>query len=357
MVNNILSLSKQFISVKSYAGNWEALDAVLQVAATTLKGFTIERFENKRSKSILVYSSQKRPSKFRIVLNGHLDIIPGKDYQYVPKVINNRLYGVGAMDMKASAACLILVFKEMAKKVNYPLGLQLVTDEEIGGFNGTKYQIDKGVRADFVIVGESTSLNINNSSKGVLWLKISTYGKTAHSAYPWRGENAIWKMNNFLSQLRKKFPNPSQEGWETTVNLSKIETNNQTFNKIPDDCEIWLDIRYVPKDSNKIANNIKKIVPPGYKTDIIEYELPLLVKENNQFIRLLQKIAKKITNKPVSLYGSHGSSDARHFSRVSCDSVCFGPIGGGIGSDVEWVDISSLEQNYKILKEFLLKVY
>ena len=33
----------------------------------------------------------------------------------------------------------------MANKVDYPLGLQLVTDEEVGGFNGTKYQIEKAL--------------------------------------------------------------------------------------------------------------------------------------------------------------------------------------------------------------------
>ena len=108
------------------------------------------------------------------------------------------------MDMKANVACLMTVFKDVADKVNYPLGLQLVTDEEIGGFHGTKYQIEKGVRAEFVVVGESTDLNIKNRAKGILWAKISAKGKTAHGAYPWRGENAIWKMNEFLNCLKRQ---------------------------------------------------------------------------------------------------------------------------------------------------------
>src|SRR3989338_8927162 len=240
MINKILSLSKELISIKSTPNNLKALEKSLEIAVSKLTGYAIERFENKGIKSVLVSNSKKRPKRFKIILNGHLDVIPGKDYQYVPKIIRDRLYGVGAMDMKANAACLITVFKEVAKKVKYPLGLQLVTDEETGGFNGTKYQIDKGVRADFVIAGETTNFKIVNKAKGILWIKISTTGKTAHGAYPWNGINAVWKMIKFLNQLEKKYPIPDQQTWVTTVNLSRIVTGNQTFNKIPDDCEVCL---------------------------------------------------------------------------------------------------------------------
>lgn len=356
MVNKIVSLTKDFVAIRSTPENKEALDKILNIALSQLKGYKIEMFENNNVKSALIYNSQKRPRKFKIILNGHLDIIPGKDHQYSPKIKKNRFYGVGTMDMKASAACLIMVFKEIANKVNYPLGLQLVTDEEIGGFNGTKYQIDQGVKADFVIVGEATNFNIENKTKGILWVKISSKGKTAHGAYPWKGENSIWKMNKFLNLLGEKFPVPNQEKWITTVNLSKIETSNQTFNKIPDDCVVWLDIRYIPKDSNTIVNAIKKLLPHGFKLDIVLKEPALSTDENNQFLKLLQKKIEQITKKQVSILAANGSSDVRHFSRVNCDGVEFGPIGKGMGSDNEWVDIPSLDKYYQILKDFLLSL-
>lgn len=355
-MEEIIELSKKLISIKSTKDNRSALDECLTLCVSKLRGFTIERFEKDGTKSVLVYASKKRPEKFKIILNGHLDVIPGKDKQYDPMVVGNKLYGVGAMDMKASVACLIEIFKEVAKKVKYPLGLQLVTDEEIGGFNGTAYQIEKGVLSDFVIAGESTGLKINNSSKGILWVKISAFGKTAHGAYPWRGENAVWKMNQFLTVLRKKHPNPSKESWATTINLSKIETRNVSFNKIPDDCTIGLDIRFVPEESKKIVASIKKILPLGFCMEIIEQEPAVLVKENNRFIRLLKLVGNQITGKKIVLYGSQGSSDIRHFCKKNCEGVCFGPIGGGIGSDNEWVDIPSLKINNDILKKFFLKV-
>lgn len=356
MLNKIVTLTKAFVSIKSNSENTAELNKILEIALSNLKGYTIERFENKGFKSALIYNSQKRPSKFRIILNGHLDVVPGKDYQYLPKIRGNKLYGVGSMDMKASVACLIMVFKETASKVDYPLALQLVTDEEIGGFNGTKYQIENGVKADFVIAGESTNLHIANRAKGILQVKISTNGKTAHGAYPWNGENAIWKMNQFLNSLSKRYPIPDRQEWVTTVNLSKINTSNQSFNKIPDDCEIWLDIRYIPEEADTIVNSIKELLPKGYKLDIVEKEPSLFVDENNQYLKMLQRVDEQVTKKKVHIYGAQGSSDARHFTRVGIDGIEFGPIGQNIGGDNESVSIKSLEQYYQILKNFLFSI-
>ncbi len=356
MLNKIVTLSKEFVSIKSNSENTAELDKILKIALSNLKGYTIERFEKKGAKSALIYNAKKRPSKFKVILNGHLDVVPGKDYQYLPKIRGDRLFGVGSMDMKASVACLILVFKEVADKVNYPLALQLVTDEESGGFNGTKYQIEKGVKADFVIAGESTGLQIANRAKGILQVKIATKGKTAHGAYPWRGTNAIWKMNQFLNSLSKKYPIPAQQEWVTTVNLSKIQTSNQSFNKIPDDCEIWLDIRYIPKEADTIVSSIKALLPKGFKLVITEKEPALFVDENNQYLKILQRVDEQVTKKKVRFYGAQGSSDARHFTRVGIDGIEFGPIGENIGSDDECVSIKSLEQYYQILKNFLLSI-
>lgn len=356
MLNEILPLAQKMISIQSTANNPKALRSILTIALSKLQGYTVEKFERNGYESALIYNSKDRPKKFKVILNGHLDVIPGKDFQYNPKIKGNRLYGAGSMDMKANVACLITAFKEVVNKVNYPLGLQLVTDEEIGGFNGTKYQIDQGVRADFVIAGEPTNLNIVNKTKGILWIKVSLKGKSAHSAYPWRGENAIWKMIEFLNLLKQKYPVPDQEQWITTVNLSKIETRNNCFNKIPEDCVVSLDIRFVPEETDIIVKNINSLLPKGFLLNVEVKEPPLFVDENNRYVKKLQDVARRVLRKKVILYGANGSSDARHYTQVGCSGVEFGPIGGGIGSDNEWVDIPSLEKYYAVLKKFLLSI-
>jgi succinyl-diaminopimelate desuccinylase len=350
----ILPLTKKFISITSTPDNANALDHILKLALSQLNGYTIERFERNGVRSALVYQAKNRPKKFKIILNGHFDVIPGKKHQYIPKIIGNRLYGVGSMDMKANAACLIAAFKETADRVSYPLGLQLVTDEEVGGFDGTKYQIEKGVRAEFVIAGEPTNFDLVHKAKGVLHVKISITGKTAHSAYPWRGENAIWKMNKFLNALNKKYPVLKHERWATTVNVSKIETTNHAFNKIPDDCVCWLDVRFVPEETETIMKSIHRLLPKSATFDVLVHEPALLTNAHHPLIKLLKKITRTTTGKTPRLRGAHGSSDARHFARVNIPGIEFGPIGGGIGSDEEWVDLASLETYVQILKTFLL---
>lgn len=355
MLTNIISLTKKLISIKSISENPKGLEDVLDLALSNLKEHSIERFDNQRVKSALIYNTRHRPKKFKIIINGHLDIIPAKEGQYIPCKKGDRLYGAGAMDMKASVACFIVLFREIANKINYPLGLQLVTDEEVGGFNGTKYQIDKkGVMADFVIVGESTGLNIENKTKGILWAKVSAKGKAAHGAYPWKGKNAIWGIYYFLRQLEKKYPLPKKEKWVTTINLANIETGTKTFNKIPDHCELWLDVRYIPEDSNNVVNNLKKLLPKGLSLDVMLKEPALSTDENNHNIKLLKTIIKEVTKKEALVLGAHGSSDARHFARVDCPAIEFGPIGGGMGADNEWIDIPSLKKYYQTLKTFLI---
>ncbi len=353
MIQKILELSQKFIHIKSDPDNKQALNEILNLAISELNEFTLEEFESNGYKSLLAYNSQVRPEKFKVILNGHLDVIPGKDYQYIPEIKDSRLYGVGSMDMKSSVATMIFVFKTMASKVGYPFAIQLVTDEEIGGFHGTKFQIDKGVRADFVIAGETTNFDIVNQAKGVVWLRISCSGTTAHGAYPHRGENAIWKMHKFLDILLEKYPLPVEQIWDTTANLASIETTNQTYNKIPDNCNICLDIRSIPGKYENVLNDIKNMLPSDFKIEVIAEESPLFVEEDNRYLQKLKQATESRLNSKVNFYGAQGSSDSRHYTKIGGKGIEFGPIGGGIGTDSEWVDIKSLENFYLILTDFL----
>lgn len=353
MSQPILTLTKKLIAIDSDPHKPKELDKVLKEAIQPLSAFSIEHFNKDGVKSVLIYNTKKRPKKFKLLLNGHLDIIPGKDFQYTPTIKGDKLYGVGSMDMKANTACLIYAFAEMATKVNYPLGIQLVTDEELGGFKGTKYQLDRGVDTEFVIVGEATHFSIENQMKGILWAKIHSKGVTAHGAYPWKGKNAIWLMKAFLDNLSKKFPEAADDTWQTTVNVSQIETTNKTYNKIPDDCTLHLDIRFIPQDAKTIVATLKKLLPKGLTLEIVVHEPAHHTDKNNVYVQKLKATIANHTKKEVAILSANGSSDVRHFSRINSSGVEFGPIGGGMGSDNEWVSIKSLKTYYRILTDYL----
>ena len=71
--------------------------------------------------SLLIHN-QKKPGtkKFKIILDAHLDVVPGKDYQYKPYEKDGKFYGRGAYDMKAPGAAEILVLKNWRKKFHIP---------------------------------------------------------------------------------------------------------------------------------------------------------------------------------------------------------------------------------------------
>lgn len=354
MNNDILDLAKQLISIPSEKNNSEALQKSLEVTKNILQGFTTHEFESNGVKSLLFSNADTNTKHFKIILNAHLDVVPGEKDQYTPDVDGNKLIGRGSYDMKSAAAALILTFKEIANKVTYPIALQIVTDEEVGGFNGTKYQIKQGIRGDFVIAGENTDLLINNESKGIIWLTLTTQGKSAHGAYPWLGDNAIWKMKKNLDILEKQYPVPTKESWETTINLATISTNNETFNKVPDECKAGFDIRYIPQEEHTVVDKITSSIVKGTQHAVAVKEPAHFTDPENPYIQSLLKSIKEITNKDGVLIKKHGGSDIRFYNSIGCKGITFGPIGEGHHSDYEWVDIISLINYAKILQHFLL---
>ena len=356
MIKKIVDLTKQLVSFKTTSDNYGELNKAVNFIKKELDDFLIEEYEKNKIKSLLIYNHKPKDNKkFRLILNGHLDIIPGKSNQYISKIVGDRLYGVGSLDMKGGLSVVVCLFKELAKTLSYPLALQITTDEETGGFFGTKYQIEKGVMADFVIAAEPTHFDIVYKAKGILWLKLNFNGKSFHSAYPWNGKNAIEKANNFINKLLKIIKNPKKNQWKTTVNLANINSNNKAFNKIPDNCELLLDVRFIPEDK-EILNKIKKLLSNEDNLKVLVEEPSFLVKKNDTNILKLKKIAKNFLSKNLILRGANGSSDARHYSYINVPAIEFGPKGGGIGSDNEYVEISSLSNFYVIMKKFLLEL-
>lgn len=356
MLNNILDLSQRLIAIRTDPDNILELNRALDLVKQQLREFGIEEFEHNSYRSILVYNSEVRPTKFKVILNGHLDVIPGKNHQYKPLIKDGKLFGVGSMDMKSNLSSIIFAFKEMASKVNYPLGLQIVTDEEIGGFNGTKFQIEQGVRTDFVIASEPTNLNIVNKAKGIIQLEIQFLGQTAHGAYPWKGLNALELCNDFINKIKQKFPNPNQEKWCSTINIAKIETSNDSFNKIPDDCNLKIEFRCTTEESKQIIPTVESLIPKNSVLKIVTNENALYTAEDNKYIEQIQASTLAVSGCKSITYGANGTSDSRHYTDVGSCGVEFGPIGGGIGEDLEWVNIKSLETYYHIICHFLKKV-
>jgi len=352
MENEIVDLTKKLISIESTDAHKDKLREVIDVCVKELEGYTIEKFNQNDRPSVLVYAGKTRPKQFDVIFNAHLDVVSAQEHQFHPQEKDGKLYGRGASDMKGGAAAQLLSFKEVAKNSPRAIGLQLVTDEEIGGYDGTYLQINAGVRTPFVVAGEPTDFGVGQKAKGVIWMNVKAKGLVAHGAYQWRGESAILKMKKAIDAIEKEFPVLEKEEWRTTVNIAKIETSNTTYNKVPDDCTMKLDIRYIPEDWKTIKPKIEKMFE-GLELEFLEFEPPQVTSETNPYFKQLLTSIESVSGQKANIVLKHGASDVRHFSRVEGEGVEFGPIGAGLHSDDEWVDIKSLSTYYRILKKFL----
>ena len=138
--------------------------------------------------------------------------------------------------------------------------------------------------------------------------------------------------------------------------MSKINSSNDIYNKVAEDCVLGIDVRFIPEDAKTIVDKIKNLLPKDVELEVLVYEPAQFTPESNKYVTLLKNASKEITGKRAEIIIKHGGSDIRHFNRVGCEGVEYGPHGHGIHTDEEWVDIKSLKEYYEILKNFLLSL-
>lgn len=354
ILSEITELTKDLIRIPSVTDNPNALkDIITFIDKYAQKSRLITHFYEFDGKPSLIASLS--PSKPQIILNGHADVVPAKPEQFKPQQKGNKLYGRGSQDMKSGLAAMLVLAKHLKQELkDLPLAIMVVTDEEIGGFNGTA-KLVKNHKSNFFLAGESTDLKIEYEAKGPLWLKVKTLGKRAHAAYPWEGENAILKLAQELNTISKLFPVPKISVWKTTCNIGKISGGLAT-NQVPGEAEATLDIRRISRDSSdKIIKLIRQaLVYKDTSLEIVENEPAHQASKANIYVKSLAKSVEKITQKPPEFIKKSGASDARHYSARHIPAVCFGPIGSGLHTDNEWVDLPSLETYYRILEDFII---
>ncbi|MGM1062328.1 M20 family metallopeptidase [Saccharothrix sp. Mg75] len=332
-----------------------ALDLVLDVVGP---GFTVERFESGGVPSALVRTAGERP-RFRVLFNAHLDVVPGDDAQFTPRREGDRLVARGAQDMKLSALVLAEVFRDRAPHLPYPLGLQLVTDEEVGGRDGTLHQLEQGVTADFAVIGEHSALRVVTESRGLAAVRLSATGRAAHGAYPWLGDNALLKVVGAVQAVLAKYPVAEREEWRTTVNVARLTTGDQALNQVPAHATAWLDVRFPAEDADftgrtpeQVAEHLTALCPPGVTAHVDALEPPHHVDPASPDVRALQEAARA-QGFSGDLLRKHGAADSRFFYRHGVDAVIFGVGGDGQHGPDEHADLTTVGPYRRALTAFL----
>jgi acetylornithine deacetylase len=137
-----------------------------------------------------------------LILNAHIDTVEAGDprrWSHAPfggEVVDGRLYGRGACDMKAGLATHLHALAALADAGVRPLGdviVESVISEEDGGA-GTLAAILRGYRADGAIITEPTNLAVIPAQGGSLVFRLHVPGRSAHACVRDEGVSAIEKF-------------------------------------------------------------------------------------------------------------------------------------------------------------------
>ncbi len=307
-------------------------------------------------------------AKQTVMLEAHLDTVHADNMSidpFQPKIVDGKLFGRGACDTKASLAAFMYTAASLAKNVaamKYNLILAAVSDEEYG-FSGARTAVAKGLTADFGIVGEPTQLRIVRAHKGVLRWRIVTTGKASHSAYPNRGENAIYRMGHVLTLLEEyaaelTHGRTSGELGTATLSVGVIE-GGQAVNIVPDRCTIEVDRRTLPGETEEeilksVRNALRETACWSFEASHSSIGGMEVSKDNSFVVQLAASITQQTGD--CILESAQYATNAGVYNTSGIPSIVFGP--GDIAqahTATEFVELDQVVRCHEILTRFFTK--
>jgi succinyl-diaminopimelate desuccinylase len=354
-MEEIIKLTEDLIRFKTMHSQPDEIQRCMTFIEDYLKRGNAQyrRLDHNNSPSVIVMPQQNFAP---VILMSHIDVVDAPDALFEPRIKDNALYGRGSIDDKYAAALSLVLVKNYLQRLrkeghdqgHLPFGVVITADEEIGGANGAQ-QVLKDVKAEFCIALDGGSLKkIVVKEKGIVKLKLTASGKTAHGARPWLGENAIENLINDYQVLKTHFDLSAPDHWHRTLNFSRIEAGKAS-NQVPDHAEALFDIRYTENDDmEKIFQTIQAEIKGEL---VVEKKEPLFEGGDSPYLDLLLEIT---TDTEVGF--EHGASDARFLCAHGINGIVWGADGDmSQHSADEHVNIDSLFKLYNLLDKFITK--
>jgi succinyl-diaminopimelate desuccinylase len=293
-----------------------------------------------------------------LIFHSHLDVVPGHAEQFSPRVEGDRLYGRGAYDMKGGLAAMMCAMRDLAEQRAVRIRFVCVPDEESEDIDTRSIDeiVRSGFPGDFAITGEPTDMHVGVQAKGVLAFRLNVLGRSAHGSTPWLGDNAVLKAIDVFRRIESlPFSRESSELFDRpSVNLGRIQ-GGDALNKVPDLCQMVVDIRYLPnQDPGDILEQIRSI--PDIEVVRTFTRGPAYVSRSNPYVIALVAAVGRLTSGESMSVGRDGASDAISFLAAGIPAVEFGPAGAGHHGPEEWVSISSLARYRQALCDFVTQL-
>ncbi len=312
-----------------------------------------------------------RSSRKALLFASHLDVVPkGRQKWQSPPFEatekDGKIYGRGSCDMKAGNAAIAAAAAEIIEseqKLENDLIICSTAGEEVDS-SGAKKFVEQYRNTlpplEGIILPEPTDLQIITGHRGILWLKIITFGKTAHGSMPSLGINAIDHMTAILEKLKDYQPRivPHPQFGPSTFSINKIYGGNAT-NVIPDLCYIEIDIRTVPgQDTKSILSDFENIFNEiKYQATNFNAEIQIIrdvpgmsTEPDCDFVKKIQQ-ATGITQTKLVGY----TTDGPIFEKLNAPVIVFGPGKTELAHQPdEYIEITNLYKAVELYKKIIL---
>ena len=207
-----------------------------------------------------------------VMFDSHVDTVEVNDEEkwdippFNGEIVNGRLHGRGSVDMKSGVAASIYA-GAIAKKAGLASGKSIyvscgVFEEDCDGENLKHLFKELEFKPNYVIICEPSNNKITLGHKGKAQVSIKTHGVSAHGSAPEKGINAIYEMAEIIQRVEKtNIELMKKEGLKRTLVMSRISSVSASLNAVPSECEVYLDRRMVPGESEEaIRQEMDKLV-------------------------------------------------------------------------------------------------
>jgi acetylornithine deacetylase/succinyl-diaminopimelate desuccinylase family protein len=334
------------------------------------RGFDIKLVSHSESRASLAASCKKGRGGKKVVLNGHIDVVPPGDGWLTPPFTavekDGRIYGRGASDMKGGVAAMMAAAINLVRSpFNGEVMLNLVADEEV--FNtGTLETLPYTKDADYVLIGEPTMMEAHITHRGILRFLITFAGRSCHSGLPRQGLNAIENAAFGILALREYaralagvthplLPSP-------TFVVSVIQ-GGEKDNMVPGSCFIRADRRALPGETEESAEEeVRKVLDTvksdhagfDYTLERYYYLSPGEVSEDAEITRFAGRVYRDCFGEDCRVTCFPASCEQSLFTCRGIPALIIGP--GSIGqahTRDEFIDLAQLDKAVRYYGEFL----
>jgi succinyl-diaminopimelate desuccinylase len=294
------------------------------------------------------------PGAPQLVFAGHLDTVPANG-NFPGRRGDGIVYGLGASDMKGGLAVMMELAWALSRSgstTGLAAGFLFFPREEIAvehsplpSFFATRSLDD----AALVVVLEPTDNEIQLGCVGNVNARLRFEGRSAHTARPWLGINAIDLAVTGLARVTGLPPHDVEVGglpFREVLSLTSI-AGGRADNVVPDLVEATLNFRYAPDRSRADAEaRLRELA--GDEVEIVSHSPAASVAISNPLVRRLQEIGD------FGVTPKQAWTPVAQFAELGLDAVNFGPGATRFAhARDEQVEIASLERCLDALRVLL----